>query len=300
MAAPFVIHKSDSRYPERLRACADAPDTLYGIGNFDANRGHFVSIVGTRHASERGRELTTQLVHDLAAAIPDLTIVSGLAYGIDIAAHRAALECGIPTIIVPGHGLDRMYPAVHRPVAVAALERGGILTEYPVGTEIYQSNFLRRNRIIAGLSDCTVVIESGTIGGSLATARFAHRYGRSVFTFPGRPSDTTSAGCNMLIREHMAELICGAKDLIASMHWESTAQQQILFPESELSADDTLTPLGAEILAILRRHDDPVHVNDLTQQTEHPYAEVSSELLMLELDEHVSSLPGGYYRARMA
>ena len=297
----FVLHRSDPGYPSRLRACADAPDILYGIGALDANRGHFVSVVGTRRATERARALTTTFVRSLAAAIPDLTIVSGLAYGIDVAAHRAALDCGIPTIIVPGHGLDRIYPSVHRPVAVAALSRGGILTEYPEGTEIYGSNFLRRNRIIAGLSDCTVVVESGARGGSLCTARLAHRYGRPVFTFPGRPSDESSEGCNALIRDHIASLILNASDLIHAMHWHDSRQLSLDLdlanPDSPQGTEPD-TPLGEAILAYLKRADNPAHINDIVHATHADYATVATELMMLEVDSLISALPGGLFMAQ--
>lgn len=167
----------DDNYPYRLANCVDAPLVLYSKGNVNMNAKHMVSVVGTRHPSERGKDWCRRLVLDLANQLPDLTIVSGLAYGIDVVAHRAAIEAGIPTIIVPAHGLDRIYPSVHRNVAVKALEQGGIVTEYTCGTEPERFNFVARNRIVAGLADALVVVESKNKGGSLITADMAIDYG---------------------------------------------------------------------------------------------------------------------------
>ena len=148
----------DEGYPFRLRQCPDRPLLLFGKGNMRVNEGKMVSVVGTRNATDRGKELTRQLVLDLAKRVPNLTVISGLAYGIDVAAHRAAIEAGIPTIAVPGHGLDRIYPALHRNVAVAMLEHGGLLTEYVSGTRPDPWHFVARDRIIAGLADAVVVV----------------------------------------------------------------------------------------------------------------------------------------------
>ena len=210
----------DENYPYRLAQCVDAPLMLYSKGNVDMNAKHMVSVVGTRMPSERGKDWCRHLVLDLANQVADLTIVSGLAYGIDVVAHRAAIEAGIPTIIVPAHGLDRIYPAVHRNVAVQALDKGGIVTEYTCGTEPERFNFVARNRIVAGLSDAVVVVESKKKGGSLITADMAVDYGRDVFALPGRVGDVCSAGCNDLIKRNKAQLIECAEDLIAAMQWE--------------------------------------------------------------------------------
>ena len=198
---------TDEDYPYRLRQCPDRPLVLYSKGNVHPSEGHIVSIVGTRRPTERGKELTNAFVRDLASRLDSLTIVSGGAYGIDIAAHRAALQYGVPTIIIPAHGLDRIYPFRHRPEAIASLERGGILTEFPSGTEPLAPYFVQRNRIVAGLADAVVVVESRDKGGSLITASMACDYSRDLFTFPGRPSDVSSQGCNHLIRRQKAQLI---------------------------------------------------------------------------------------------
>ena len=189
----------DDNYPYRLTNCVDSPIILYTKGNVNLNTKHKVSVVGTRIPSEHGKDWCRRLILDLAQQVPDLTIVSGLAYGIDVVAHRAAIEAGIPTIIVPAHGLDRIYPAVHRNVAIQALNKGGIVTEYTCGTEPERFNFVARNRIVAGLADAVVVVESKKKGGSLITADMAVDYGREVFAQPGRIDDECSAGCNDLI-----------------------------------------------------------------------------------------------------
>lgn len=288
-----TLRKGDPSYPTRLEKCSRSPEQLYTIGNIEANRGHFVGVVGTRQATERGREQTARFVKELAALVPDLTIVSGLAYGIDIAAHKAALEVGIPTIIVPAHGLDRIYPHVHRPVAVASLENGGLITEYPDGTEPDGWRFIERNRIIAGLSDCVVVVESKSRGGSLTTARFAREYGRKVFAFPGRANDEQSAGCNRLIRDGKARLISSARELAADMGWETQNEpvvQAALFQE-----------VPAEYKPyhdILKGHEDGMHINDLVSEIGQPYSQVSAALMMMEMENLVTSLPGGVFIAK--
>ena len=215
MTYPIRVWKPDDEdYPYRLRECYDKPSQLFVKGNIPSMEGHVVAIVGTRHATERGRELTNALVRDLAANLDSLTIVSGGAYGIDIAAHRAALQYGVPTVMVLAHGLDKMYPYQHINEANAAMENGGLVSEYPEGTEAFAGNFLQRNRIIAGLADAVVIVESKVRGGSLCTARYALDYNRELFAFPGRPTDETSLGCNLLIRRNKAQLIHNAAELI--------------------------------------------------------------------------------------
>ena len=284
----------EEAYPQRLKECSDAPVLLFGKGNIEPNEGKFVSIVGTRGASDRGKELTRQLVLEMAQRVPNLTIVSGLAFGIDVAAHKAALEAGIPTIIIPAHGLDRIYPPQHRNIAIAALERGGILTEYPSGMEPEKLNFVMRNRIIAGLADAVVVTESKKKGGSLITARVALDYGRNVYAVPGRPSDMNSQGCNGLIREGRAMLIETAEDLIRDMNWETKqggvqTQLEGLFPD--LSEEEQ------EVMNILHANEDGMHANGIVSQTGKAYADVATTLMMLEMNGFVHALAGDFYRA---
>jgi DNA processing protein len=235
-------------------------------------------------------------VLDLAAKVPDLTIISGLAYGIDVTAHRAAIEAGIPTIIIPAHGLDRIYPSVHRQVAVQALDNGGILTEYSCGTEPERFNFVARNRIVAGLADALVVVESKQKGGSLITADMAVDYGRDVFAMPGRPDDECSAGCNDLIKHNKAQLIEGAEDLIAAMQWQVETKQPKQTTMVELMVE--LTATQRQLIDLLREAEEGLHINQLVMETQLAYNLVASELVMLELDDVVKSMPGGMWRIK--
>lgn len=287
---------ADADYPVRLRQCPDKPLVLYGKGNIEPSEGHFVSIVGTRRPTERGKDLTRKLVHDLHERLDQLTIVSGGAYGIDIAAHRAAIEFGVPTLIIPAHGLDRIYPMQHRKDAVAALAQGGLLTEFPSGTEPLPAYFLQRNRIIAGLSDVTVVVESRERGGSLVTANMANDYNRELVTFPGRPDDLSSQGCNKLIQNNKAHLITNADDLIALMDWKTrdAVNQPVQTTMVGLLGD--FSPLQQTLLAKLQEADEGLHINFLVMETGLPYDNIASELVMLELQGVVRSLPGGFYR----
>ena len=289
----------DEDYPYRLRQCPDRPLLLYGKGNLQLSAGHFVSVVGTRRPTERGKELATNLVRELHERLDSVTIVSGGAYGIDITAHRAAIELGVPTIIVPAHGLDRIYPYRHRPEAVASLAHGGLVTEFPSGTEPLAPLFIQRNRIVAGLADAVVVVESPEKGGSLITAQMAVDYNRELFAFPGRPSDTSSAGCNNLIRTQKAQLIDNADDLINAMNWP-TANSQQPKANSQLSMvqmlADNLSERQQVILEKLQEAEEGMHINLLVMELALPYGDVSSELVMLELQGLVRSLPGGIYR----
>ena len=210
----------DNQYPVRLRECQDAPIVFYYRGNADLHTSRILSIVGTRSATEYGRALTDSLIKDLAGIFPDVLIVSGLAYGIDICAHRSSLKHGLPTVGVLAHGLDRIYPALHRHTATEMLNQGGLLTDFMSETTPDRENFLQRNRLIAGLADATIVVESAEKGGALVTADIAFSYGRDVYTFPGRVSDKYSIGCNRLIQTNKAGLINSAHDLITALCWD--------------------------------------------------------------------------------
>lgn len=285
----------DEHYPYRLAQCADAPLVLYSKGNMNVNPKHAVSVVGTRKPSENGKEWCRRFVLELAQQVPDLTIISGLAYGIDIVAHRAALEAGIPTLIIPAHGLDRIYPALHRNVAVAALEQGGILTEYPHQTEPERYNFVARNRIVAGLADAVVVVESKSKGGSLITAQMAQDYNRDIFALPGRYNDENAAGCNRLIQQNRAHLITSAADMVEAMRWEQEKPIAVQTTISELLCD--LNDSQRLLLDKLRKGEDGWHINQLVIETHISYNEVAAELMMLEVEGLVRSLPGGIWRA---
>jgi DNA processing protein len=287
---------TDDNYPYRLTQCVDAPLLLYAKGHVDVNPKHAVSIVGTRQPSERGKDWCRRLVLDLAAKVPDITIISGLAYGIDVAAHKAAIEAGIPTLVIPAHGLDRIYPSVHRQVAVQTLDTGGILTEYTTGTEPERHNFVARNRIVAGMADALVVVESKKKGGSLITADMAVDYGREVFAVPGRVGDIYSEGCNDLIKSHKAQLIDSADDLIDAMSWQTQAQQPKQTTMLELMYD--LTENQQRLLNLLQEAEEGMHINQLVLETILPYNVVSSELIMLELQDIIKSMPGGVWRVK--
>jgi DNA processing protein len=291
-----LYYYKDSNYPYRLAQCTDAPLLLYAKGNVEVNPKHVVSIVGTRMPSEQGKDWCRRLVLDLASQIPDLTIVSGLAYGIDVIAHKAALESGISTIIIPAHGLDRIYPSTHRNVAVQALAKGGILTEYTTGTEPERHNFVARNRIVAGMADAVVVVESKSKGGSLITAQMAQDYNRDVFALPGRFNDTCSAGCNDLIKRNKAQLIECAEDLIGAMGWEMNTKPTRQTTMLELICD--LTDEQQQLVNLLRDSEDGMHINQLVMETRLAYNMVSSELVMLELQDVVKSMPGGMWRLK--
>ena len=291
-----VWKPDDADYPYRLQQCLDKPQVLYGLGNLHPSEGHVVAIVGTRRPTERGKELTEALVRDLHERLDSLTIVSGGAYGIDIAAHRAALQYGVPTIMVLAHGLDRIYPYQHKPEAEAAMEQGGLISEYPEGTEPFAANFLQRNRIIAGLADAVVIVESRERGGSLNTAQRALNYGRALFAFPGRPNDPSSQGCNNLIRLGKAQLISCADDLINAMEWKTKRSASTAIQTQLIGLMDDLTPLQQALLNQLQTAEEGMHINLLVQASEMPYSEVASELLALELQGLVRSLPGGIYR----
>lgn len=291
-----LYYYKDTNYPYRLAQCVDAPLLLYGKGNIDVNPQHAVSVVGTRMPSERGKDWCKRFVLDLAAQVPNLTIISGLAYGIDVIAHKAAIEAGIPTIIIPAHGLDRVYPAVHRSVAVQSLDKGGILTEYTTGTEPERFNFVARNRIVAGMADAVVVVESKARGGSLITAQMAQDYNRDIFTVPGRPDDLCSAGCNQLIKQQKAQLIENAADLLSAMRWEEQANQPRQTTMMEMLYD--LTPTQQQLINLLRDAENGMHINQLVMETQLAYGTVSAELMMMEIQEIVKSMPGGMWRVK--
>ena len=287
---------ADEDYPYRLRQCPDRPVVLYGKGNLHPSDGHIVSIVGTRRPTEHGKELTEILVRELNEQLDRITIISGGAYGIDITAHRAALKNDVPTIIIPAHGLDRIYPYQHRQEAVAALEKGGLLTEFLSGTEPIASNFVQRNRIVAGLADAVVVVESKERGGSLITARMASDYDRDIFAFPGRPNDIASAGCNQLIRSQKAQLINNATELIEAMNWMVKTSAKQPLQTTMVGLLDDLTPNQQTLLSKLQEAEEGMHINLLVMETQLPYSDVSSDLVALEIQGLVRSLPGGIYR----
>lgn len=288
----LMIAIGDADYPRRLRQCEDAPILIYTLGNADFNAAHVVSIVGTRRCTERGRELAQQLVAGIAAQCPGTLIVSGLAYGVDVAAHRASLEAGLPTVGILAHGLDEIYPRSHRQTAIEMLKLGGLLTEFTSHTPIDRLNFLQRNRIVAGLADAVVIVESPARGGSLNTARLANDYQRDVFAFPGRPSDVNSEGCNLLIRRNGAVLITSADDLLSDLGWQTTAAaadkgQTMLFPD--------LTAEEQALVDALRTAEADLAQADLAVALDMPVYKLTPLILALEMKGVVKVLPGNKY-----
>lgn len=298
----LAIH-DQSAYPTRLRQCEDAPIVLYHLGKGDLQARHVISIVGTRRCTEMGRELCNRLAADLARLRPDVLVISGLAYGIDIAAHRAALNNGLATAAVLAHGLDEIYPPLHRQTAIKMLQQGGLITEYMSHTRIEKVNFVQRNRIVAGLSDATVVVESAKHGGSLITAEMAGGYNREVMAFPGRVFDSASAGCNQLIRSNAAHLITSAEDLLSVLGWESQQQPDGQATIDFASGSDGDKPnLSAEEQKVLQAlHDSggDSSLSDLIVHTAMPVAALTPLLLTMEMRGLIKKLAGNrYHRIR--
>lgn len=286
------LYFTDEEYPQRLLECEDAPLLLYAKGDCDLNARHVVGIVGTRNATLYGVNFINRLVDDLAARLDSLLIVSGLALGCDIAAHRRAMSAGVPTAGILAHGLDTIYPAENRNDAARMARGAGIvLTDYPSNTRPFRGNFLARNRIVAGMVDCLVVAESAADhGGALHTARLAREYNREVFALPGRTSDHYSGGCNKLIRRQVAVLCGGVDDLMDTMGWTGRpveGQQQQLFRE--------LSPEESAIMDYLTKNGEG-QINTLTAHTGIPVGRLMGILMELEMEGMVMAVPGSRYR----
>ncbi|MGC9152080.1 MAG: DNA-processing protein DprA [Microbacter sp.] len=282
---------TDPNYPFRLKECEDAPIVIYYDGTVHLNDGHFIAFVGTRTPTDYGKSWCVTMIEELAVKLKNIVIISGLAYGIDVTAHKAALKNQIPTIGVVAHGLDRIYPSSHTPIGNKMALHGGILTEYPIDTKPDKPNFVQRNRIIAGMSDAVIIVESAARGGALLTADAASLYNRDVFALPGRVGDLHSEGCNMLIKQNKALLIENSDDLIGIMNWEAvetTAAQPTLF--SSLSQDE-------QTLLITLRKMDSIQINLLTMQLQWPVEKLFSLLLEMEFKGLIRSLPGNVYQA---
>ena len=287
-----VLFCTDSDYPQRLNSdeTQDCPVVLYMLGKADLNAERMLAVVGTRRATPQGRDLTDRLIGQLQPL--NTPIVSGLAYGIDTAAHTAALNHGMPTVAVLGHGLDRIYPPSNRSLAVNIVEQGGALvTEYPMGTAINPRYFPARNRIIAALSDATVVVEASEKGGALITAAIAAGYHREVFAVPGRLTDTYSRGTNNLIATSKALLVRDADDVAYHMGWPmphtDRGTQQQLFP--------TLAPDGQRLYDLLHKNQQ-LSIDELVTLSGLTMPHVASILFDLEMQKVVRALPGRLYQ----
>lgn len=290
-----VLTLGDEDYPNLLRECKDAPLVLYYMGTAPLNRARVVSMVGTRRITQYGRDLCRDFVEGLAQTHPDTLVVSGLAYGVDIHCHEAALAGGLDTVAVLAHGLDQIYPAAHRQTAVEMTKHGGLLTEYMTGTRPDKGNFVRRNRIVAGLSSSTIVVESAAKGGALITAELANSYNRDVFAFPGRVGDPYSEGCNKLVAHQQAQMITGIDDFLEAVGWENPRLQQKKETQAELFPE-----LSEEAQLVVRTLDkrEAKAINQIVIDANLPFSQVSSLLFELELQGIVEVLGGARYRLR--
>lgn len=277
-------------YPGRLKHCNDAPLLLYFKGNTNLDSTRVVAIVGTRKNTDYGHRLCDELVEGLRC-IENILIVSGLALGIDSIAHKKSVLMQIPTVGVLGHGLDLIYPYSNKGLAAQMVENGGLLTEFPSGTIPDRNNFPKRNRIVAGISDVTVVVESSLEGGALITAYMANGYNRDVAAYPGRVNDTRSAGCNELIRTNIAALITNPQDLIEIMNWGDKKKSKPV--QKQLLLD--LTPFEQKIIDTLQPKDF-LHADELMHETGLTNSELASTLLQLEMIGVIKTLPGKYYK----
>ena len=280
---------TDDAYPKRLLNCYDSPTLLYFKGNTDLNKSKIISIIGTRSHTNYGKELTEKLVEGLKEQ--DAVICSGLAYGIDAIAHKAALQNGLQTVAVLAHGLHTIYPGQHKNLAKEIIADGGLLTEFRNSDKPDKHNFPKRNRIVAGMADATIVIETAIKGGSLITAELANNYNRDVFAFPGKTTDTKSEGCNYLIKNNKAALLTGAEDLIEQMGWQTKKQTKKVQRELfiELSADEKI------IVEILKQKE-TVHIDEIYLSSGLSSSGVAAAILSLELQNAVIGLPGKLYK----
>lgn len=289
----LCLHGKD--YPRRLRECDDAPLILFYKGTADLNQRHIICMIGTRHCTIYGQDLIRRFMADLKVMCPDVLVISGLAYGIDINAHRRALENGLDTVAVLAHGMDYLYPPRHKDTALKMIEHGGLVTEYFTMTNADKVNFVRRNRLVAGMADACILVESASKGGGLITARLARDYNRDVFAFPGRADDRFSQGCNNLIRDNVAGLISNAEDFVKAMSWNGDAElaalrnegiQRQIFPQ--LSDEEKM------IVDCLKKDND-LNINTLLVRTNMPINALTATLFGLEMKGVVKALAGGAY-----
>lgn len=274
-----------------MKRCEDAPILLYSKGNLNLDVPKIISIVGTRNSTTYGNDFCDEFIKNISERYgQEWLIVSGLAYGIDVQAHKSALKYGIPTVGVLAHGLDRIYPNLHRNTAISMLENGGLLSEFPSGTSPDRYNFVSRNRIVAGLCDALIVVESNAKGGSLITSQLANSYCRDVFAIPGRLTDQRSDGCNALIANHRADLFLSFDHFIKQMNWDSEkakqATQQELFVALEVEEEPLyhlLTEKGA------------LHIDIIARELETETYNLLSLLLQMEMKGLIKSLPGNTY-----
>lgn len=285
-----ILTPQAAAYPRRLLHCTDAPRLLFYKGTADLNCKKVVAVVGTRRNTEYGQRLTNELIEGLSSQ-EDILLVSGLAHGIDTIAHRAALNKNIDTIGVLGHGLGTIYPAANKNLAASMMERGGLLSEFPFDAKAEKGNFPARNRVVAGLSDVTVIVESDSKGGALITGFIANSYNREVAAFPGRAYDNRSSGTNMMIRKNLAALITCADDLLELMSWQDQKKQ--MQPQAQLMLN--LSIEEQQILSLLGTKDS-AHADELQQCSSMSSTQLATTLLLLEMQGLIKMLPGKLYR----
>ncbi len=281
-----LVFYLDEDYPTNLKHYPDSPILLYTKGVADMNAPRMVAIVGTRKVTPYGEIQCENLVEGLHQY--NCTIVSGLAYGVDTVAHRQAVECKLPTLGVLGNGMNMLYPAKNKKLAVKMLEQGGIITEYAMDTQPDRENFPKRNRVIAGMADVVVVIESARKGGSMITAEYANSYNKDVFAYPGRTNDEFSEGCNHLIKSHKAHLCTSAEDIAYIMRWDKTAEPRQMELIIELSEDEQ------KILELIKTNPN-IGLDSLHYKSTFPLANITTMLLNMEFKGLVKSLPGKKY-----
>ena len=287
-----TLFYTDDNYCFRLKECIDAPILLYYKGKANLNTAKIISIVGTRKSTNYGNDFCDSFLAEIASVYPDILVVSGLAYGIDIHAHKAALKNNLATVGVLAHGLDRIYPSSHRKTAIDMLEKGGLLTEFTSETEPDKFNFVRRNRIVAGMADATIVVQSDSKGGSLITAELANSYNKDVFALPGRITDKESVGCNLLIEDNKAILLQSAESFIKHMQWD--VNKQMANPkQQQLFLDLSMDEQAVYDLLIIK---ESLHINLIANQVGIPVSSLLSTLLTMEMKGIIRTIPGGSYQ----
>ena len=279
----------DKEYPKRLQHCHDSPMMLYYKGNADLNADKVVGVVGTRNITDYGRYVAEKIIEDLSS--DNILIISGLAYGVDATAHKSALKYDLATVGVLGHGMQTIYPAENRKLSLKMLEKGGVLTEFISGTKPDKENFPKRNRIVSGMVDCLLVVESALKGGAMITAEIANSYDREVFAVPGRVGDIYSEGCNQLIKTNKANLVTNATDIRYVMRWDVdtkiVAKQMRLFRDF---SDEEKIVMG------VFENNNVVHLDDIIVGTDLSPSKIASVLLSLEFDGVLTALPGKRYQ----
>jgi len=283
---------TDKDYPKRLLNCYDSPTLLFYKGEADLNVSKVLAIIGTRNHTEYGKQQTEKLVKELSSQ--NVLVVSGMAFGIDAIAHKTSIKNDLATVGVLGHGLDQIYPPEHSNLAKDMLKHcGGLLTEFRSNTKPDKHNFPTRNRIVAGMSDATVVIETGEKGGSMITAELANGYNKDVFAMPGRVNDNKSAGCNFLIRNNKAMLLTDAEELIEVMGWEEKSQKSKVKSQKELFIELTR---DEKIIVDILNEKETVHIDELNIKSGLSSSSIAAAILNLELQGVVGSLPGKLYK----